>query len=311
MKERRGEKSTDRRVSKSPRRSVTASPRPHVTPSEVPPVITLLTDFGTADYFVGAVKGVILTANPDARIVDLTHEIPAQNIAAAAFTLLAAYKSFPESTVHIAVVDPGVGSSRRGIVVEAASQSFVGPDNGIFSFIYEREPGFRVFEITNQKYFRGPVSPSFHGRDVFAPVAAALANGVQASELGGKIGDPVLLETLEPEVISGKPATRAGKSSSEKVRGRIIHIDRFGNCVTNITPEVLSSELIAAGAHVVVKGKRITAFRNFFAENTGSRAELFCIWGSAGFLEIAAANRSAAKLLKAQRGDTVTVRLKN
>lgn len=294
MKERRGEKSTDRRVSKSP-----------------DPLITLLTDFGTADYFVGAVKGVILSANPDARIVDLTHEIPAHDIAAGAFTLLAAYKSFPKNTVHVAVVDPGVGSSRRGVVVEAADQLFIGPDNGIFSYIFEREPAFRIFELTNQKYLRDPVSPSFHGRDVFAPVAAALANGLQASRLGAEIDDPVRLESLEPEVMSGKSATRAGKSLSEAIRGRIIHVDRFGNCVTNITPQVLTPEMIAAGAPLLVKGKKITSFRKFFAENPGSRSELFCIWGSAGFLEIAAANRSAAKLLKAKLGQEVIVRLKS
>lgn len=293
MKERSGEKSTDRRVSKSP-----------------DPLITLLTDFGTADYFVGAVKGVILSTNPDARIVDLTHEIPAHDIAAAAFTLLAAYESFPKNTVHVAVVDPGVGSSRRGIVVEAADQFFVGPDNGIFSYIFEREQAFRVFELTDQKYFRDPVSPSFHGRDVFAPVAAALANGLQASRLGAEIGDPVRLEPLKLEVTSGKSAMRAGKLSSETIRGRIIHIDRFGNCVTNITPQVLTTEMIAAGAHLVVKGKKINSFRNFFAEKTGKRVELFCIWGSAGFLEIAAANRSAARLLKVQRGQEVVVGLK-
>lgn len=293
MKERSGEKSTDRRVSKSP-----------------DPLITLLTDFGTADYFVGAVKGVILSTNPDARIVDLTHEIPAHDIAAAAFTLLAAYESFPKNTVHVAVVDPGVGSSRRGIVVEAADQFFVGPDNGIFSYIFEREQAFRVFELTDQKYFRDPVSPSFHGRDVFAPVAAALANGLQASRLGAEIGDPVRLEPLKLEVTSGKSAMRAGKPSSGTIRGRIIHIDRFGNCVTNITPQVLTTEMIAAGAHLVVKGKKINSFRNFFAEKTGKRVELFCIWGSAGFLEIAAANRSAARLLKVQRGQEVVVGLK-
>ena len=310
MKERRGDKSTDRRVSKSPRRSVSAFPRPPVPPSQALPLITLLTDFGTADYFVGAVKGVILSANPEARIVDLTHEIPAHDIAAAAFTLLAAYKSFPGNSVHVAVVDPGVGSSRRGIVVEAADRLFVGPDNGIFSYILEREPAFRIFELTKQKYFREPASPSFHGRDVFAPVAAALANGLKASRLGAEIADPVRLESLEPEVISGKSALRAGKSSSAKVRGRIIHIDHFGNCVTNITPKVLTPEMIADGAHLVVKGKKITSFRKFFAEIPGSRLELFCIWGSAGFLEIAAANRSAAKLLKTHRGQEVVVGLK-
>src|SRR5678815_3382631 len=168
---RHGDRVTRRLGAKSADHRVGVSPRPPVT------IITLTTDFGTADYFVGAVKGVILSENPEARIVDLTHDIPSHDIAAAAFTLLAAYKSFPDKTVHVAVVDPGVGSSRRGIVVAAADQLFVGPDNGIFSHVYEREPGYRVFELTNKKYFRSRVSPSFHGRDVFAPVAAALAKG--------------------------------------------------------------------------------------------------------------------------------------
>jgi len=288
---RRGEMSTDRPVPKSPS-----------------PPITLLTDFGTADYFVGAVKGVILSENPAAHIVDLTHDIPSHDIAAAAFTLLAAYKSFPDKTVHVAVVDPGVGSSRRGIVVAAANQFFVGPDNGIFGHIYEREPSFRVFELSNKKYFRPQVSASFHGRDVFAPVAAALAKGVGPSEVGREISDPVRLESLAPEIVKRKSRTRAGKSSNQ-IRARIIHVDHFGNCVTNLTPDILSEELINDGVCLVVKGKKITSFRRFFAEQTSTRANPFCIWGSAGFLEIASANRSAAELLKVQRGDVVIVEI--
>ena len=258
-------------------------------------VITLLTDFGSADYFVGAVKGVILSVNPQARIVDLTHEIAAQDIEAAAFTLLAAYKSFPKGTIHVAVVDPGVGSPRRGIAVVAGEQLFIGPDNGIFSYIYERESKFKMYELTNARFFREPVSPTFHGRDIFAPVAAALSNGVKVMKLGEEVSDPVRLAPLTLE------------QRGSQLLARIIHIDRFGNCVTNITPEVLSPKMIDAGAHLVVKGKKITSFRKFFAEK-GSRAELFGVWGSAGFLEIATKNNSAAKLLKARVGTDVFLR---
>ncbi|HET6670527.1 MAG TPA: SAM-dependent chlorinase/fluorinase [Pyrinomonadaceae bacterium] len=282
MKPRRGEKKTNRRVS--------VSARPRV------PIITLLTDFGITDYFVGSVKGVILTLNPQAHIVDLTHDIAPQDIEAAAFTLLAAYKSFPAGTVHVAVVDPGVGSTRRGIVVEASEQHFVGPDNGIFSYIFERESQFKVYELSNAKFFREPISSTFHGRDIFAPVAAALSNGVKVVKLGGQVSDPVRLAPLSLE------------QQGSRLLARIIHIDRFGNCVTNITPEVLTQKMIDAGAHLLVKGKKITSFRNFFAES-GSRAHLFGVWGSAGFLEIAISNGSAAKFLNATRGQSVVVRI--
>jgi S-adenosylmethionine hydrolase len=272
------------------------SPRhPVVLPR--PSLITLLTDFGTADYFVGAVKGVILSSASATRIVDLTHEIPAQDIHAAAFTLLAAYKSFPEGSIHVAVVDPGVGSSRRGICVAAGRQFFVGPDNGIFSYVYERESPFTVFELSNSKYFREDVSATFHGRDVFAPVAAALANGIKPAKFGKRINDPVRLAPLAPE-----------RKEDGKIVGRIIHIDRFGNCVTNLTPRDLTAKMITGGASLRVKGKTIDSFRKYFVEQTNT-SKVFGIWGSGGFLEIAAANASAAKLLKVEVGTPVTVRL--
>jgi S-adenosylmethionine hydrolase len=293
---RRGEKGADRRITMSLRPRVSPSPRPPV-PSR--PLITLLTDFGSADYFVGAMKGVILSTNHDAHIVDVSHEIPAHDVASAAFTLLATYKSFPKRTVHVAVVDPGVGSERRGIVVQAGGQFFVGPDNGIFSYIYERESPFVVFELSKRKYFHNPVSQTFHGRDIFAPVAAALANGIKPTTLGKKIRDPVRLAPLAPE----KRAADAGFA------GRIIHVDRFGNCVTNITRAELTKSLIDNGASLSIKGKRINSFRDFFAETTTNRSKLFCIWGSAGFLEIAAANSSAAKLLKAKVGTDVFLKV--
>lgn len=258
-------------------------------------VITLLTDFGTADYFVGAVKGVILSINPAAAIVDITHEIPPHDIEAGAFTLLAAHATFPLKTIHVAVVDPGVGSSRRPILVEAAGQLFVGPDNGIFSYVYDSVKRFKVFHLTNAKYFRQPVSPTFNGRDVFAPVAAALSNGVGPNQLGETIKDFVRLKPLMPE------------KTRKQIQGRIIHIDRFGNCVTNITRNDIPG---TATAKLRVKGTLVKSFRNYFAEETSSRDKIFGVWGSAGFLELAARNDSAAKLLNVRRGETVVVQLR-
>jgi S-adenosylmethionine hydrolase len=285
---RRGEKKPRR--SSSPRRPLSLSPRPSV------PLITLLTDFGSADYFVAAMKGVILSINPNARVVDITHEIPPQDIPAGAFNLLAVYRSFPAQTIHVAVVDPGVGSTRRPILVAASNQFFVGPDNGIFSYIINRERDARVFHLTNEKYFRPSVSATFHGRDVFAPVAAVLSTGVKADSLGVETDDYERLDPLSPERL------RNGN-----IRARIIHIDRFGNCVTNLTSEELTSEMIAKGARLNVNGKAIKTFRRFFAEQGRSNDKLFGVWGSAGFLEIAATNQSAATMLKARRGQTVLV----
>src|SRR5438045_5263486 len=160
------------------------------------PIITLLTDFGTHDYFVGAMKAVILSINPEVQIVDITHEIPPQDIEAAAFNLLATYKDFPAGTIHVAVVDPGVGSMRKPILIECGEQLFVGPDNGIFSWICEREGTSRAIHLTNEAFFRHPVSKTFHGRDIFAPVAAALSTGAAMTELGEKLSEYVRLDPL-------------------------------------------------------------------------------------------------------------------
>jgi S-adenosyl-L-methionine hydrolase (adenosine-forming) len=241
------------------------------------PVITLLTDFGTADYFVGAVKGAILSVNPSAVIVDITHELPPQDIAAGAFTLLAAYKTFPAGTIHVAVVDPGVGSTRRPIIVSANEQFFVGPDNGLFTYICDREPSHRIFHVTADRFLRPEPSTTFHGRDIFAPVAAALSKGSSLGEFGAEINDEVRLPSLETPL-------------------RIINIDRFGNCVTNITRDRLVRE-------IVVKGTTISEFREFYGEGPGK--SLFAIWGSAGFLEISVNGGSAAQVLGAKCGDEV------
>jgi S-adenosylmethionine hydrolase len=285
---------TRRQDHSAPRRRVSASAHPRL------PLITLLTDFGTADYFVSAVKGVILSSNPRARIVDITHDIPPQDVEAAAFTLLAAYSSFAPGTIHVAVVDPGVGSPRRPILIQTPDRFFVGPDNGIFSYVCDQqlhlEIPTQIFHLTNRQYFRHPVSATFNGRDVFAPVAAALSKGVEPDELGSQVTEMFRLPPLRPEI-----------SGDGRIKGRIIHIDHFGNCVTNITRQELKAEAIAGGAKVQVKGKQVKSFRSYFAEHTGSREKVFAIWGSAGFLEIAASNDSAARLLKGRRGDPVIV----
>lgn len=293
VKGRRGEKKKVNPGSSLPLSSSSASRL-----SSNPP-ITLLTDFGVADYFVGAMKGVILTANPGATIIDITHEIPPQDIEAAAFTLLASYRSFPNGTIHVAVVDPGVGSARLPILVVADDRFFIGPDNGIFSYVLDQEPEHRVFQISNSEFFRQPISSTFHGRDVFAPVAAALSLGATPEEFGQEIDECVRLSPLRVEL------TKDGR-----LQGRIIHVDRFGNCVTNITPDALPRELKDGQASLTISGKEIRSFRRYFSDQSGRQEQLFAIWGSAGFLEIAAQNRSAAKILKATRGQEVVLAFK-
>lgn len=256
-------------------------------------IIALLTDFGTTDYYVGSVKGVILSINPNARIVDITHDIPPQDIEAAAFVLLAAHATFPAETTFVAVVDPGVGSARRPILVQTNDQFFVGPDNGLFSYLYDTTT-HKSFHVTNEKYFRHPVAPTFHGRDVFGPVAAYLSREKDSSIFGPTIDDEVRLPSLSPTNVDDRVW-----------RGRILHIDHFGNCITNIGRETLSAHK-AVGARLTIKGKTITSFRRFFTE-VDRDEELFALWGSAGFLEIAALKRSAAQILNAKRGDLVTL----
>jgi S-adenosylmethionine hydrolase len=258
----------------------------------------LLTDFGTSDHFVAAMKGVILSINPRATIVDITHETPPQDVSGGAFTLVAAYDSFPKGTIHVAVVDPGVGSSRRPVLGLAGGHFFVGPDNGIFSYVFARQRDVRVFHLDRDHYFRHPVSATFHGRDVFAPVAAALSNGIQPLNLGSEISDPVSLPTFVPQP--------EGKG---RIRGRVQHIDRFGNCITNFTQQDLPANLRDRRFDLMIRRKVIRTLRRYFAEGNDHSEEPFVIWGSAGFLEIAALNRSAAAMLRITRGQEVVLKV--
>lgn len=258
-------------------------------------IVTLLTDFGTADYFVAAMKGVILSLQPRALLVDVTHQVPPQDVRSAAFTLLAAYRTFPAGTIHLCVVDPGVGSERRPVLVSAGEHFFVGPDNGVFGYVYDAEPRVRVFHLVNEWFFRHPVSATFHGRDVFAPVAGALAAGTQPTSFGPEITDYRRLHPLRP--------TRSEDGGWE---GTILHVDRFGNCVTNLTRAELPDEEVARGLRVVVNGHEVRSVRRFYAEEAGHAGEVFGIWGSAGFLELSVNRDSAARILGVRPGDPLT-----
>ncbi|MEZ5427929.1 MAG: SAM-dependent chlorinase/fluorinase [Pyrinomonadaceae bacterium] len=254
-------------------------------------IISLLTDFGVRDYFVGAMKGVILSIDPAARIVDITHEIPAQDISAASFTLRACHREFPPETIFVAVVDPGVGSDRRAILVRTGEHFFIAPDNGLLSFIFNGGEPFTVFEIAEERFFRHPVSRTFHGRDVFSPAAAHLSAGVEPGEFGPEIGDFVRHHQSAPR-----------RTPDGRIEAEIIHIDRFGNLITNLTRNDLAGTF-----SLEIGGRSVEKLSDYFAQAVPG--EVFMIWGSAGFLEVAAFRDSARNLLAAEVGDRILVNL--
>ena len=258
------------------------------------PIITFTSDFGRREPYVGAVHGAILSVCPKARIVDISHEIPPHEILEGAFTLLGAYSCFPAHTVHLVVVDPGVGSKRRGIVVCTNRYRFVGPDNGIFSMIYQREEVGKVISIESEAYFRKPVSPTFHGRDIFGPVAAQLACGTDVSDFGPEVRDYQQIDL---------PSTH--KTGETSLEGAILHIDRFGNAITSISPKDLRSLLPGETRprSFAVGGQEITAHYRYYAE--ADRDEVFFLQGSSGYYEIAAQGKSAAFLLNLAVGARV------
>jgi len=257
-------------------------------------LITLTTDFGEADYYVAAMKGVILSINPAAEIVDLTHQIAAHDIYAAAFTLKCCYADFPKDTIHVVVVDPGVGSNRRPILVMTDNYRFVGPDNGVFSYIYQSEQVNRVVHLTTEHYFRLPVSNTFHGRDIFAPSAAYVSKLVEWRMMGEEIDDPVHFNIPAPAMLP-----------DGHIRGHVIHIDRFGNVITNITKTQLTDEVLQGG--VKVRLGKLEAARVLTHFGEAGPNELFAYFGSAGFLELAVPRQSAARMAETRRGAEVEV----
>ena len=262
----------------------------HTWSTQADPVITLLTDFGSADHYTGAMKGVILGICPDAQLVDISHEITPYAIAEAAFTLSQAWTCFPAGTVHIVVVDPGVGSARRPILVEAASHHFVAPDNGVLSMIFARERA-KVRHIANDRYFLKPVSRTFHGRDVFAPVAAHLASGVPPAKFGKLIEDHLRL-TFQKQSRTGKRTWT----------GSILKVDRFGNLITNLhVDEFPNVRTRAFGLNVGLQ----TVSRLALTFTECASGELFVLVGSSGYLEVATNQGSAAKALGCGAGSPV------
>ncbi|HEU4389617.1 MAG TPA: SAM-dependent chlorinase/fluorinase [Blastocatellia bacterium] len=258
------------------------------------PMITLTSDFGEADYFVAALKGTIYSINPAAQIVDITHYAPPHDIYAAAFTLMCCYRDFPKFTLHLVIVDPGVGSQRRPILVMTDEYNFIGPDNGVFSYIYNLERVNRVVHLKTEHYFKTPVSTTFHGRDIFAPCAAYLSKGVEWKTLGEEITDPNRFNVPAPAALSPK-----------QVRGAVIHIDRFGNIITNITTKELTQEMVRAGARVRLGKHEANRVLTHFSE--AAQNELFAYFGSAGLLELAVPRQQAARIVDAHRGMEVEV----
>lgn len=257
-------------------------------------LLTLTTDFGTSDHFVGVMKGVIHSINPDAQIIDLCHHIGSYDIFDAAYTLAQSYSFFPPGTVHVVVVDPGVGSSRRPILVRAADQKFVGPDNGVFSLIFEREEAVEVRHITADHYFLNPVSNTFHGRDIFAPVAGWLSKGVEADKFGEVVTDYAKFTSPRPKRVGGS-----------LIRGVALKVDKFGNIITNMTPKDVP-EIFAEKAFpfkMVVNQHEITQLN--LSYSMGKPSEPFVIVGSSGFLEICTNRGSAASLLGVDKGSEI------
>jgi S-adenosylmethionine hydrolase len=258
------------------------------------PILTLTTDFGLSDHYVGAMKGVILGICPQAQIVDITHEVRPYQITEGAFLIAQAYRCFPGKTVHVVVVDPGVGTARRPILMEAAGQYFIAPDNGVLAMIYAREK-HKMRLISNDRYFRKPVSHTFHGRDIFAPVAAHLCAGVSPAKIGKPIQD-YLRPAFEKPVRSGKHTWT----------GQILKIDRFGNIVTNFRAEDFPT-LERQNFTMTVGPHEISILTRNYAE--AGPSELFVIVGSSEYLEISVNQGSAAKQIGCEEGAAAELKI--
>ncbi len=256
-------------------------------------VITLLTDFGHRDAFVGTMKGVILGICPEARIVDLSHGIAAQRIEEGAFILRTAYSYFPDGTVHVAVVDPGVGGERRALIVETPRYRFVGPDNGVFAQVYARESDHRVVSVTETGYMLPGISNTFHGRDVFAPVAAHLALGTPISAFGPEIDD------FHGGSITG-PTVREGW-----IMGHVLHIDHYGNIITDIDDNLFLETTREKRFRITLSN--LTLDRVSASYDEAAEGAVLAILDSAGLLEIAVNGGNAAQSLVVAPGDRVDV----
>ncbi len=271
-------------------------------------IITLTTDLGFTDAYVAAMKGVILGINPEAKLIDICHTIKPQNIPQAAFVLGTAYQFFPEKTIHVVVVDPGVGTERRAIILRTPSADFVAPDNGVLSYVLQQsstkpvdnnaslqqvelEPGMEAVTITKPRFWRSPVSPTFHGRDIFAPVAARLSLGFPPIDFGEAITSVTMLPLPHPY-----------QAPDGSLVGHILHIDSFGNLITNIKgadlPKTRQTMTIEVGNQL------ISGLSRTYAEGSG----LLALIGSSGHLEVSLKGGSACAFLNAEVGNEVKIR---
>jgi len=260
------------------------------------PLVTLLTDFGARDPFAGIMKGVILGICPDASLVDLCHEVPAHDVLGASFLLQTAVGAFPAGTIHVAVVDPGVGGARRPILAEIDGQMFVAPDNGLLSHLFAFAGRRRVRHLVAREYWRHPVSTSFHGRDIFAPVAGHLAAGVEPARFGPEIADPACLEIPRPRV-----------DAAGRIQGTVMWVDRFGNCITNIAHNEVKSLADAGGGSIQVYAgeRRLGTLVGCFGEVPPG--ETGAILGSAGYVELFCNQGDLARRWSLAPGDRVVL----
>ena len=275
-------------------------------------IITLTTDFGLSDAYVAAMKGVILSISPEAKIIDICHSIESQNISQAAFVLSTAYEFFPQRTIHVVVVDPGVGTERKAVILRTPSADFVAPDNGVLSYVlqhfYQPHPlqttpaerprriklaaGLEAVDITRPEFWRSPVSPTFHGRDIFAPVAAHLSLGSPPINFGEAITSLTVLSLLTPY-----------QASDGALVGRVLHIDNFGNLITNIRRDDLPRK--AREITIDIVGRSISGLSHTYAEGIG----LLALIGSSGYLEMSLKEGDASVFLGARVGEEVRIRL--
>jgi len=267
-------------------------------------IITLTTDFGLADAYVAAMKGVILSINPGVKLIDICHSVKPQNIPQAAFVLSTACQFFPERTIHMVVVDPGVGTERRAIILRTPQADFVAPDNGVLSYIVRQfpagpvnashrqvklAPGLEAVAISNPEFWRSPVSPTFHGRDIFAPVAARLSLGSPLADFGEPVTSLAVLPLLLPY-----------KASAGMMVGHILHIDNFGNLITSIKSDDLPEQPVT----IEVGSQLISGLSRTYAESKG----LLALIGSSGYLEVALEGGSASAFLGVEVGGEVKIR---
>ncbi len=263
-----------------------------------PRVVTFTTDFGLHDPFVGIMHGVVLNIHPETRIVDICHSIPSFDVLDGAWTIAQSYRFFPPRSVHVIVVDPGVGSTRRPIIAETDDYIFVAPDNGVLSLIGLREPKFAVRHVTADRYFLQPVSQTFHGRDIFSPVAAWLSKGVAPAEFGPEVSDYVRL-----------PLPGVERVADNSLRGVVLKVDKFGNLITNFSEQDAPALFATTPSKLklLIAGQTITRVCSSYAE--GGDDEFFAIPGSSGYLEVAARQASAAEKLSAGVGTPVGILL--